>query len=82
MLVTITEAKAKLGELSRVAADEDVVVVRHGHPSAVIVGSERYEALLDEMEDLKDRLSVYESAESDPSLRISLDKARAELGVG
>ena len=44
MLVTVTEAKARLGELIREATEEDVVVVRHGHPAAVLVGAERYDA--------------------------------------
>jgi len=81
MLVTVTEAKARLGELLREAAEDDVVVVRHGHPAAVIVGADRYDALLEELEDLKDRLSVYESTRSEPSLRIGFDKMAAELGL-
>ena len=81
MLVTVTEAKARLGELIRRAIEEDVVVVRHGHPAAVLVSAERYDAVLEELEDLKDRLSVYESAQSEPSLRIGFDKMAAELGV-
>ncbi|MGH9101892.1 MAG: type II toxin-antitoxin system Phd/YefM family antitoxin [Acidimicrobiales bacterium] len=81
MLVTVTEAKARLGELIREAGEEDVVVVRHGHPAAVLVGAERYDAVLEELEDLKDRLSVYESAQSEPSLRVSFDKMAAELGM-
>jgi len=81
MLVTVTEAKARLGELLREATEEDVVVVRHGHAAAVLVGAERYDALLEEVEDLKDRLSVYESAQSEAGLRIGFDKMAAELGV-
>ena len=81
MLVTVTEAKARLGELIREATEEDVVVVRHGHPAAVLVGAERYDALLEELEDLKDRLSVYESAQSEPGLRVGFEKMAAELGV-
>jgi prevent-host-death family protein len=81
MLVTVTEAKARLGELLREAAEEDVVVVRHGHAAAVLVGAERYDALLEELEDLKDRLSVYESVGTEPSLRVGFDKMAAELGL-
>jgi prevent-host-death family protein len=50
MLVTVTEAKARSGEMIREATEEDVVVVRHGHPAAVLVGAERYGALLEELE--------------------------------
>ncbi len=81
MLVTVTDAKARLGELIREAAEEDVVVARHGRPVAVLVGAERLDALLEELEDLKDRLSVYESAGSEAGLRIGFDKMAAELGM-
>ena len=61
MLVTVTEAKARLGELLCEAADEGTVVVRYRHPADVLVGAERYDVLIEELEDLKDRLSVHES---------------------
>lgn len=41
----------------------------------------RREELLEQIEDLDDRLSVYESRESDPSSRLSVEKVRAELGL-
>jgi len=81
MLVTVTEAKARLGELLRQSTEEDAVVVRHGHPAAVLVGAERSDALLEEVEDLKDHLSVHESAQSEAGLRIGFDKMAVELGV-
>jgi len=80
-LVPITEAKAKLNELVREAEAADVVLLRHGRPAAVLVGMHRYEAILEELEDLADRLSVYESAESEPGLRTGIDKVKAELGL-
>ena len=79
-LFTITEAKAKLPEIVRRSADHDVTILRHGRPLAVVVGMLRYEALLEKIEALDDRLSVYESREADPDLRISHAKVRSELG--
>ena len=58
-----------------------MVAVRHSHPAAVLVGAERYNALLEELEDLNDRLSVYQSAQSEAGLRIGSDTTAAELGV-
>lgn len=80
-LYTITEAKAKLPEIVRRSADQAVTVLRHGRPVAVVIGYARYEALLERLEDLDDRLSVYESRESDSDLRIGHDKVVAELGL-
>ena len=79
MMIPLSEAKTKLFELVRNAADEDVVLLRHGRPAAMLIAPERFDALLDEIEDLRDRLSVYEVAE--PGLRVSLDKMNAELGL-
>ncbi len=80
-IVPITDAKARLAELVRGAENGDVVLVRHGHPAAVLVGAARYEALLEELEDCRDRLSVYESRSSDPSMRLPIEKIEAELGL-
>lgn len=63
------------------ATEEDVVVVRHGHPAAVLLGAERCDALLEELEDSKDRLSASESAQSEARLRIGFNKLAAELGA-
>jgi prevent-host-death family protein len=80
-LFTITDAKAKLPEIVRRAADHDVTLLRHGRPLAVVIGMSRYEALLERLDDLEDRLSVYESRTSDPDLRLTHDKVKAELGL-
>jgi len=81
MMVPLTEAKARLAELVRESADHDVLLMRHGHPAALLVSLERYEAVLDEIEDLRDRLSVHESEASTPDLRIPHGKLLAELGL-
>lgn len=74
--VGISEAKARLSELVRHAADEDVVLMNHSTPAAVLVSAERYDGLLEEVEDLRDRLSVHERS----GVTISADKLMAELG--
>ena len=79
-MVPITEAKAKLPEIVRAAGDNTMtVLLRHGRPAALVIGVEQYDALLEEIEDLKDRLSVYESRENGPAARVSLDTLLAEL---
>lgn len=78
-IVPITDAKARLPELVRTAESEDVFIVRHGRPAAVLIGVDRYEAMLDRVEDLEDRLSVYEARDGEPT--IELGKLKAELGI-
>jgi len=79
--VPVSEAKAKLNELVRVAEDREVYILKHGRPVGVILSPARYAALLEELEDALDRLSVYESANAPEELRIPWEKAKVELGI-
>jgi prevent-host-death family protein len=76
-MVPISKAKAILSELIRQAADEDVILMNHSTPAAVLVSAERYDDLLEELEDLRDRLSVHERT----GVTVSADKLMAELGL-
>lgn len=76
-MVSISEAKAQLSELVRRSADEDVVLMNHSTPAAVLISADRYDALPEEIEDLRDRLSVHERT----GVTISADKLSAELGL-
>jgi prevent-host-death family protein len=76
-LVPISEARARLSQLVRDAVEQDVVLMNHGHPAAVMVSAARYESLLDELEDLRDRLSVHEREH----VTMPFDKLLAELGI-
>ncbi|AZG48852.1 type II toxin-antitoxin system Phd/YefM family antitoxin [Gordonia insulae] len=78
MSYSIREAKAKLSEVVRDAADEPVTIANHGKPAAIVLSPERYEGLIEEIEDLRDRLAVYESRD-EPTM--SFDKLVAELGL-
>lgn len=77
-MVPITEAKVRLSELVRDASDEEVLLLRHGRPVAVIVSADRYEALLEDIEDLRDRLSIYEREH----LTVDWEQAKVELDSG
>ena len=78
MSYSIREAKAKLSEVIRDAEDEPTVISNHGKPAAIVLSPERYDGLLEEIEDLRDRLSVHES-KGEPTM--PFDKLLAELGL-
>jgi antitoxin StbD len=61
----------------RQSGDDDVVLLNRSAPAAVILSMDRYEAILEEVEDLKDRLSIHERT----GVAISADKLAAELGL-
>lgn len=80
-MVPLSEAKARLHELVRVAQDDDVVVLlRHGRPAALLISPAHYDAVLEELEDLRDRVALRESDEL-AGLAIPLEKVGAELGL-
>lgn len=79
-LVPISEAKGRLSELVRDADDSDVLLMRHGRPAAVLMSTRRHEQMLEEIDDLRDRLSVHE-ADADDDVMIPWEKLKAEMGI-
>lgn len=76
-LVPISEAKGRLAALVRDSDDDNVLLLRHGRPAAVLMSARRHEALMEEIEDLRDRLSIHERE----GLTMDLDEVAAELGL-
>lgn len=76
--VPIAEARAQLSAVIKRAADGDIILVNHGKPAAVLMSPEHYRALLDELDDLQDRLAVFENADS-PAVPFA--HVMAELGL-
>ena len=77
VFVPVSSAKGRLSQLIRNAEDEDVLLMRHGRPAAVIIGIDRYQALLDQLDDLEDRLSIHERE----GLTVDLDKLGVARGL-
>jgi prevent-host-death family protein len=63
-MVPISEARAQLSALIKQATEHDIVLVNHGRPAAILMSPEHYQALLDELDDLQDRLAVHENADA------------------
>lgn len=77
-IVPISEAKPRLAALIDTSATEDVILTRRGHAAAVIVAADRYEQMLDRIEDLEDSLAAYETA-GEPTL--TAEEVHAVLGL-
>lgn len=80
-LVTLTEARIRLHELVRDLEDARVVLLRHGKPVGMMIGYEHYHALLARIEDLEDRLSVFEAAAEGGDMVVPWEKVKAEVGL-
>lgn len=73
----ISEVKARLAEIVRDSDSDDVVLMKHGHPVAVVMSYARHEALVDQIEDLTDCFSIHER----DGLTMDYAKLSAELGL-
>lgn len=76
--VPIAEARAQLSAVIKRAAEGDIILINHGRPAAVLMSPENYRALLDELDDLQDRLAVWENEDA-PA--VPFDVAMVELGI-
>jgi len=76
-MVPISEAKGRLSEIVRDSESDDVLLLRHGRPTAVVMSTARFEALMERMEDMDDRLAVYEAE----GLTMDYDMLRRELSL-
>jgi prevent-host-death family protein len=77
-LVPVSEAKARLSELIRDSDREDILLMRHSHPVAVLLSTRRYEDLLERLDDLEDRLAVHEAEGED--VTVPWEKLKIEMG--
>jgi len=80
-LVPLSEAKVHFHELVRHLPEAPALLLRHGRPVAVMLDHSAYSELLSRVDDLEDRLAVYESREETPDSRTSWDKLKAEAGL-
>lgn len=77
--VSITEARATLPELVTRAQQEAVFVERHGKTAAVLVSPERYEVLMDALEEAED-VRAFDAAMAEEGENIPWAQAKADLG--
>lgn len=77
--VSITEARATLPELVARARQEAVFVERHGKAAVVLVSPERYELLMDALEEAED-IRAFDAAMAEEGENIPWDQAKADLG--
>ncbi|HEV2755946.1 MAG TPA: type II toxin-antitoxin system Phd/YefM family antitoxin [Actinomycetota bacterium] len=81
LLVTLSEVRLRLSEVLRDLPNRSVLILRHGRPVAKLVHPDVYEALLNRIEDLEDRLSVYEAEKEPMDMRRSWEKVKGDPGA-
>ena len=77
--MNVSEAREKLAEAIDAAQSEAVVLERYGRPAAVLVSMERYEQLLDALEEAED-IRAFDAAMAEEGDNIPWDQVKADLG--
>jgi len=64
--------------------DVDVVITRHGKPVAVVLAYDEFQAMVEELAELrakKEVVEAYEEWKADPSTGEAWESVKAELGI-
>ncbi len=77
--ISVSEAREKLAEVIDAAQSEAVVLERFGRPAAVLVSPERYEQLLDALEEAED-VAAFDAAMAEEGDNIPWEQVKADLG--
>ena len=78
--MSVTEARENFSEAIATSAVEAVFIQKHGENAAVLISPERYEQLMDALEEIQDVIAIKEALE-DPNPNIPWDEVRRELGL-
>jgi antitoxin Phd len=77
--MAVSEARERLSEAVETAHTEAVFLERYGRPAAVLVSPERYEELIEALEDAED-VQAFDAAMAEEGPNIPWDEVKADLG--
>ncbi len=77
--MAVSEARDRLSEAVETARSEPVVLERYGRPAAVLISPERYEELLEALENAEDA-EAFDAALAEEGVSIPWEQVKADLG--
>jgi PHD/YefM family antitoxin component YafN of YafNO toxin-antitoxin module len=77
--MAVSEARERLAEAVQTAQTEAVFLERYGRRAAVLVSPERYEELIEVLEDVEDT-QAFGAAMAEEGPNIPWDEVKADLG--
>lgn len=77
--MAVSKARENLSEALETAQGEAVVLERYGRPAAVLLSPERYEQLMEALEDIED-VAAFDAAMAEEGDNIPWDQVKADLG--
>lgn len=75
----MSEAREKLAKVIDATQNEAVVIERYGRPAAVMVSPERYEQLIEALEESEDA-AAFDAAMAEEGDNIPWEQVRTDLG--
>jgi len=78
--MSVTEARENFSEAIATSAVEAVFIQKHGENAAVLISPERYEQLMDALEEIEDVIALTAALE-DTSPNIPWDEVKLQLGL-
>ena len=77
--VTMSEGRERLSEMVDIARNEAVVFERYGRPAAVMISADRYEEMMEALEEIED-ISAFDAAMSEEGANIPWEQVKQDLG--
>ena len=77
--MNISAARDNLPAAVELSRTEAVILERYGHPAAVLVSPERYEELMEALEDAED-VAAFDAAMQEEGPNIPWEQVKADLG--
>lgn len=78
--MSVTEARENFSEAIATSAVEAVFIQKHGENAAVLISPERYEQLMDALEEIED-VKALTAALEDTSPNIPWEEVKLQLGL-
>jgi PHD/YefM family antitoxin component YafN of YafNO toxin-antitoxin module len=77
--MAVSEARERLSEAVELARTEAVFFERYGRPAAVLVSSDRYNQLMEALEDAED-VAAFDEAMAEEGNNIPWEQVKSDLG--
>jgi antitoxin Phd len=77
--ITVSEARERLSEVVETSRTEAVVFERYGQPAAILISPDRYEKMMEALEEVQD-IAAFDEAMSEEGGNIPWEQVKADLG--
>ena len=77
--MAVSEAREKLAEAVETARTEAVFLQRYGQPAAVLVSTDRYDELIEALEEVED-VAAFDAAMAEEGASIPWEQVKEDLG--